>query len=109
MHDTSTTIHFSKLPPAEAGSMIAREWDTYRREVGRLLADGHEGRFALIKGDQVVGLFDSREEAKAAGSARFLLEPYLIQQIRTHEPLYHHIRYRACPTGAARNVGEPGA
>jgi hypothetical protein len=91
------TLHYSELPPAEPGSMIAREWDTYRREAGRLLAEGHEGRFALIKRDQIVDLFDTHEEAQAAGSARFLLEPYLIQQVRTYEPLYHHVRYRPCP------------
>jgi hypothetical protein len=94
----STTIHHTELPPAEPGSMIAREWDTYRREVGRLLTDGHEGRFVLIKGEEIVGVFGSDEEASAAGSRRFLLQPYLVQQVRSQEPIYHHARYRPCPT-----------
>jgi hypothetical protein len=71
MHDQGT-IHYSQLPPAEPGSRIAREWETYRREVGRLLAEGHEGRF--------------------------LLQPYLIQQVRSREPLHRHARYGPCPT-----------
>lgn len=98
MNEAPDTIHYSRLPPAEPGSMIAQEWETYRREAGRLLAEGHEGRFVLIKTDQIIGLFDSREEAHTVGAARFLLGPYLVQQVRTHEPLYHHARYRPCPT-----------
>ena len=92
------TIHYSQLPPAEPGSRITHEWETYRREVGRLLAEGQEGRFALIKADQILGLFDTCDEARAAGARRFLLEPYLIQQVRSREPLHHHARYRPCPT-----------
>jgi hypothetical protein len=98
MNDKPQTVHYRELPPAEPGSMIAREWDTYRREAGRLIAEGHEGRYVLIKADQILGLFATKEEAHAAGTTWFLLEPYLIQQVRTHEPLYHHVRYRSCPT-----------
>src|SRR5690242_16115478 len=29
--DKPQTLHYSELPPAEPGSMIAREWDMYRR------------------------------------------------------------------------------
>jgi hypothetical protein len=96
--DDPRTIHYSQLPPAEPGSRIAQEWETYRREVSRLLAEGHEGRFALIKADQVIGLFDTCEEARVAGAGRFLLQPYLIQQVRSREPLHHHPRYGPCPT-----------
>ncbi|MFO0927720.1 MAG: hypothetical protein U0736_11890 [Gemmataceae bacterium] len=94
----SETIHYTQLPAAEAGSQIATEWDTYRREVGRLLREGHEGRFALIKGEQVIGLFATLEEARTAGYHRFLAQPFLIQQVRAHEPLYRHSRYQPCPT-----------
>ena len=92
------TIHYSQLPPAEPDSRIAQEWETYRREVSRLLAEGDEGRFVLIKGDQIIGLFDTCEEARAAGAGRFLLQPYLIQQVRSREPLHHRVRYGPCPT-----------
>jgi len=96
--DNQGAVHYSQLPPAEPGSKIAEEWETYRREVGRLLAEGHEGRFAVIKADRVVGLFNTCDEARAMGARRFLLEPYLIQQVRRHEPLHHHARYGPCPT-----------
>ena len=92
------TIPASELPPAEPGSRIAEEWETYRREVGRLLAEGNEGRFALIKAGRIVGLFDTCDEARGVGARLFLLDPYLIQQVRGEEPLHHHARYDPCRT-----------
>ena len=50
------------------------------------------------KGDRIIGLFNTCDEARAVGARRFLLEPYLIQQVRRHEPLHHHARYGPCPT-----------
>jgi hypothetical protein len=69
------------------GSPIAVEWNTYRREAGRLLAEGHEGRFVLIKGEEIVGIWDNHNEAMDEGYRRFLLTGFLVQQIRTWEPL----------------------
>jgi hypothetical protein len=55
--------------------------------VGPLLAEGHEGRWALIKGDEVFGVFDTTDEAEAAGIKRFLCTGFLIRQIHTFEPV----------------------
>ncbi len=93
MIKTQQTIHYSELPPARPGEQTFQEWETYRREVGRLLAEGNEGRFVLIKGDQIIGLFDTYEQARDAGAEQFLLGPYLVQQVRTREPLYYSLRY----------------
>jgi hypothetical protein len=98
MNNPHASIPYSQLPAAEPSSRIAEEWETYRREIGRLLVEGHEGRFVVIKGGQVVGLFDACDEARTFGARRFLLEPYLIQQVRRLEPLHHHARYRPCRT-----------
>jgi len=38
------TIHYTELPEDASESPIAREWNFYRREAGRLLAEGHEGK-----------------------------------------------------------------
>lgn len=38
------TIHYSELPEDTSDRSTAKEWNFYRREVGRLLADGHEGK-----------------------------------------------------------------
>src|SRR5258705_169396 len=58
---TGETIPYTELAAAEPGSPLAVEWEFYRREVGRLLAEGNEGRFVLIKGEAVIGLFDTWE------------------------------------------------
>src|SRR5437868_3856214 len=45
------TIPCTELPEAKPDSPLYHEWNYYRREVGRLLAEGQEGRFVLIKGE----------------------------------------------------------
>src|SRR5690349_8466697 len=59
------TIYYTELPASQAGWVLAEEWETYRREVGRLLAEGNEGRYIVIKGQQIIGIWDQREDAQA--------------------------------------------
>jgi hypothetical protein len=33
--------------------------------VPQLLADGHESRWVLIKGEEIIGIWDTEEEARA--------------------------------------------
>jgi hypothetical protein len=84
--DEEQYISCSELPEETEGP-IAREWNLYRREVGRLLAEGHEGRWILIKGDEIVGIWDSRSEAQALSQKRYLMQPVLLRQILAREPL----------------------
>lgn len=81
-------IHYSRLPPAKPGSPLAEESETYRREVERLLAEGREGKFVLIRGTELVGFYDTFEEASREGTRRYFVkrEPYLIKQVLTYEP-----------------------
>jgi len=69
------------LPPAEPGSPYAEEWETYRNEVGRLLAEGCKDRFALIKRGQPITVWDSLRDAGQAARLLYGSEPCLIQQI----------------------------
>jgi hypothetical protein len=50
-----------------------------------LLAEGEEGRFLLIKGEKIVGIWDTQEEAEAVAFNRYPLEPCLIHQVRRRE------------------------
>ena len=50
---------------------IRTEIRTYFRELPRLLEEGHEGRVVLIKGDQVVSVWDTFGDAYQAGRDRF--------------------------------------
>jgi hypothetical protein len=81
------TIHHTELPEAPPGDVLSLEWNTYRREVGRLLAEGHAGKFVLIKGSQVVALYDAWDAALEAGHRLYLLEPFLVHEVRAEEPL----------------------
>jgi hypothetical protein len=84
---TAKTIPWTELPPAQPDSPLAAEWETYRREVGRLLAEGHEGKFALIKGDEIIGIFLTREEARQVGLDKYLLQPHTVRPILSREPV----------------------
>jgi hypothetical protein len=81
------TIHFTELPAGQPESPLRQEWDFYRHEVGRLLAEGQEGRFILIKGEEVIGIWDTQEEARAVALQKYLMQPCLIHQVRSREPV----------------------
>jgi hypothetical protein len=81
------TIHYAELPAAPPDSQLYQEWEFYRREVGRLLAEGEEGRFVLIKAEKVVGIWDTQEEAEAVAFYKYPLEPCLIHQVQRRERL----------------------
>ncbi len=85
---TGPKIHYSKLSPAQPESLLGREWETYRREVGRLIADGQEGKWVLIHDEQIIGIYETYAEARREGAMRFFVQrrPYLIRHILTYEP-----------------------
>jgi hypothetical protein len=61
----------------------------------RLRADrlaGEEGRFAVIKGDQLVGLFDTYSDGLKAGYDAAGLEPFLIKQVSAFEMVANFTR-----------------
>ena len=84
--DRPKGVHYTELPEAEPGSPCCNEWNAYRREVARLLREGQGGRHALIKGETIIGIYDTDEAARADGLRRYLREPFLVQPIRAEEP-----------------------
>ncbi len=92
MNDTGgVTIHYTELSAATPGSVLELEWTTYLREVARLLAEGNEGRHVLIKDDQIIGIWETRDEALEEGYRRFLGQAMLVHQIQTRERV-HRVR-----------------
>jgi hypothetical protein len=71
---------------------LQTEWAAYCRELPQLLAAGNEGRFALVQGDNVVSVWDSRRDAVQAGYERFGLTKFMVHQIQRSE---RPIRIRA--------------
>jgi hypothetical protein len=86
MNAERPTIHWTELPEDKSGGGNSTERNFYRREVGRLLAEGHEGRWVLIKGEEIVGIWDTRAEAEAVLYKRYLREPALVHQVQVREP-----------------------
>ncbi|MBL8268542.1 hypothetical protein [Steroidobacter sp.] len=62
---------------------VREEIDTYFRHLPALLQQ--QGKFALIKGKDVAGIFDSYRDALTAGYQRFKLTPFLVKQIAAVE------------------------
>jgi len=90
------TIHWTELAEATPGSRIATEWNFYRKQVGRLLAEGHEGRWVLIKGEEIIGIWDTEKEADQVRVQRYLMQDVLLMQILEREPIlrgggYHRL------------------
>lgn len=81
------TIHWSELPEDTTGNALAQAWNYYRREVGRLLAEGHAGQWILIKDERIIGIWSTQEEALAELYRRFPKEAALVHQIQEREPL----------------------
>jgi hypothetical protein len=74
-----------QVPEAPAGigpsADLARLFATFRRELPRLLEAGHAGRYALIKGDEVVSIWDSQDDGIRAGMERFGPEFHAVLKI----------------------------
>jgi hypothetical protein len=79
-------VHYTELSEAKPGEPFADEWNTYRREVGCLLDAGQEGRFVVIKGREILGVYETWDEARDAGLKRYPLESFFTKQIQTREP-----------------------
>lgn len=80
-------IHYSELPDMQPDETLFHEYNTYRREAGRLLGEGHEGKWVLIKGEIILGVFPNLEAALAEGYERYHRQGFYIHQILEYEPV----------------------
>jgi hypothetical protein len=79
-------VHYTQLSEAKPGEPFFHEWNTYRREVGRLLHQGLDGRYVLIKGETIIGIYETWDAARQTGLQRFLLDSFFVHLIRAEEP-----------------------
>jgi hypothetical protein len=63
-----------------------KELATYERHKEELVSV-HEGRFVLIQGDQIAGIWDTYQDALEAGYKQFGLTPFMVKQIRGMEQI----------------------
>ena len=80
-------MHWTELSGDTSGAPLATEWNFYLREIGRLLAERQDNRWVLVKGEAIIGIWDTRDEALAAATERFFQQPVLVKQILEWEPL----------------------
>ncbi len=62
---------------------LEKELETYKSKLPELTAS--EGKFVLIRGDQVIGIFDTYADAIKEGYEKFELAPFLVKQIQAIE------------------------
>jgi hypothetical protein len=79
-------LHWTQLAEDTSGWAYAAEWNYYRRLVGRLLTEGHAGRWVVFKGESLVGFWDTLAEAESAVRER-ALQPVLLKRILEWEPV----------------------
>jgi hypothetical protein len=70
------------LPEAAPGNPVAEEWKLFRREVSRLIAEGAQGRIALVKVGQPITLWDTTRDAVQAARLLFGQKLCLVQEIQ---------------------------
>jgi hypothetical protein len=73
-----------EVPDIPEGEPFAEEWRAFKREVFRLVNDGMIGKFAVLKGEQLVGIWDTLSDAELAGRRQFGDAPFLVQEIQLH-------------------------
>jgi hypothetical protein len=67
---------------------LRREQAVYEARLPRWLRE-HEGEHVLVKDDEVIGFFATRDEALAAGYSRFGVVPLFVKQVAASEPIHH--------------------
>ena len=67
---------------------LEKELETYYAQLEKLLA--HEGRFVVIHGDEIEGIWQTFEDALKAGYKKFGLSPFMVKQILAVEPVHHY-------------------
>jgi hypothetical protein len=78
---------------------LEKELETFRRELAALLSDpASRGRFALVRGDSVAGVYSDFDAALNAGYEKFGLEPFLVKEVTEHEEPRYFSRNLRCPT-----------
>jgi len=63
---------------------LEREFFVFEEHLDQLL-EKSEGKYVLIKGDDIVGTFPTSESAYETGLKRFGIKPFLVRQITKDE------------------------
>ena len=67
---------------------LAQELETYYTHKAELL-EAAEGKFVLIKGEEIVGIYETEKEAFDEGLRRFRMTGYLARKIHQGEKMVY--------------------
>jgi len=70
---------------------LTTELATYLRHKDELVRES-EGKYVVVHGDEVVGVWDTYEDALRAGYEKVGLEPFLVKQVRSIEQVHFFFR-----------------
>jgi hypothetical protein len=73
---------------------LETELQTYQKRRAELLA--HEGKFVLIHGEEVAGIWDTYEDALKTGYEKYGLEPFMVKRIVEVEAVNYSTRHTPC-------------
>lgn len=71
--------------------LLEQELKTYQQEKERLLLES-KGKFVLIKGDKIIGIYAAKEDALVEGYKRFGNTEFLVKEITEIEPVHFFTR-----------------
>jgi len=80
----------SAVSTEKAAMALEKELSVYDAHLIELLAS--EGKYVLICGEEISGVFDSYEQALDAGYQKYGLRPFLVKQINRAEPIHYFSR-----------------
>jgi hypothetical protein len=60
--------------------MLEQERQYYAEHLAEWLTS-YPGKFVLVKGQELIGVFDTIEDALSEGARRFALEPFLVRRV----------------------------
>jgi hypothetical protein len=79
---------------------LETELKTFHEKLPELIES--EGKFVLIHGESVAGVFVAYEDALKEGYEQFGLQPFLVKRIQAHEQVQFITRFSACHTSPAK-------
>lgn len=76
-------LRFKKVGGNKMSDILEKENKTYLKNKEELLKD--EGKYVLIKGDDIKGIFESKEDAIKKGYEEFGNTPFLVKKIQERD------------------------
>jgi hypothetical protein len=73
-----------------AMAQLDHKISTYNAKLTELLAS--VGKYVLVKGDEIVGIYDTYADALQLGYERFKLEAFMVKQIAPAEKIHFFAR-----------------